>query len=178
MKSLACTLALLAIFLALPVVAQTTPATPPDAPSFVAAGVTYNNGSADAPIAGTVLYAKKLADSGTYAFTILDAVPASSVTSDGKRVYSFSTVTTNIGVGLGQKVLTVGKFPVYGIISASLSWTGQNTGWAYSGGGMVPIRVNDKFSIAPTLRFSKSSVNGAVGYQLLPGVLFLFPQQQ
>src|SRR5258708_4681169 len=77
----------------------------PSLPSNVyAGGVTFNS-SAAPRVAGTGLYARLISDgSGTYAFTVVDALPAS--------VQPF-TVTSNFSVGIAQKLFTVGNIPIF-----------------------------------------------------------------
>ena len=60
-------LVLLAAF-ALPAFGQT------NLQNFAAAGISYNAGGSPA-LAGTGLYAHSIADSATYAFTVIDALP-------------------------------------------------------------------------------------------------------
>jgi hypothetical protein len=163
--------------LLVPCAAQTAPpAAPAESANLYGLGLSYNNASADSPVAGTLLYAHKLNDSGTYGFTVVDALPASSVAVSGKKVFNFSTVTTNVGIGVAQKIATIGKLPIYGIASSGFSWTGQNSGWNYSGGGMTHIRFkNSAWGLAPNIRFAKSNVSGA-GIQLIPGVMLTYNQ--
>src|SRR4051812_28847600 len=82
--------------------------------NIYAGGLSFN-GTASPRIAGTALYAHSVNDaSGTYAFTVFDALPAS--------VRPF-TVTTNMGVGVAQKLLTFGKVPIYMPAAVGVSWT-------------------------------------------------------
>ncbi len=128
-----------------------------------AGGVSYNV-SGSPSLAGTGLYAHRVADSGTYAFTVVDAVPTSV-----KPV----TVTTNFGVGVAQKVFTVGKIPIYIPTAAGASYTGTNTGWAWSTGAMGVIKLKDSgYFLAPSVRLLKSSVSNGDGYQPIVTVMF------
>lgn len=143
--------------------AQTT--TPPDNPlpqNVYAGGVSYNSGASPA-IAGTALYARLVNDgSGTYAFTVVDALPVS--------VKPF-TVNTNIGLGIAQKIVTIGKVAVFVPTSAGISWSGGNTGWNWSGGALASVPVKGNWYAMPNVRFVKSSVSSGAGYQLIGGAM-------
>lgn len=153
-------LALLSVFLALPLFGQTLPT------NIYAGGVSYNT-SASPHVAGTALYARLLSDgSGTYAFTVVDALPAS--------VKPF-TVTSNFGVGVAQKLFTLGKVPIFAPTSAGISFTGSNTGWAWSTGALASVRIKNNWHVYPNVRVLKSSVGGG-GYQPIVGLLIGFAQ--
>lgn len=135
------------------------------------AGASYNFGATPA-VAGTALYAHLLtttdangqvSNTGTYAFTAVDALPTS---------ISPFNVTTNIGVGVAQKVATFGKIPVYMPAAAGISWKGTNTGWQWNGGVIAAIHLKSNYYIMPSVRFLKSSVSDGSGYQPIVGVLF------
>lgn len=145
-------LALLAVFLALPVFGQT---------QFYAAGVSYNQG-ATPEIAGTALYAHSVDNSGTYAFAVYDALPTSF------RPFS---VTSNVGAGVAQKIFTVGKVDFYAPTSVGVSFSGSNTGWQWNGGVAASVKIKNSWYAFPTVRFLKSSVSGS-GYQFIPTILF------
>ncbi len=133
--------------------------------NFVAGGISYNPGDA-APVAGTGLYAKALTESaGTYAFTIIDAIPTS---------YEPFKVVTNIGAGIAQKVITIGKVPIFMPTAAGVSINGDNTGWYWSSGALASIHVKGSWYIMPNVRFAKSSVNDSSDYQVIGGVLVAF----
>jgi hypothetical protein len=135
--------------------------------NFYGLGVSYN-GSGSPAVAGTGLYAHLLpTNSGTYAFTVVDALPTS--------LKPF-TVTTNFGAGVAQRVVTIGKVPIYIPTSAGVSYTGTNTGWSWSTGAMAPIHVKNNWYIAPHVRIVKSSVSNGDGYQPIVGVLFAWGQ--
>ena len=151
---------LMILGLSVGVSAQTPP--PTDVQNIFAGGVSWNVGASPA-VAGTGLYAHSINTSGTYAFTVLDALPST--------VKPF-TVSTNIGVGVAQKIATLGKVPIYVPTTAGISWSGSNTGWQWSGGGLASIRLKGDYYLMPSLRFMKSSVSSNSGYQLIPGVLF------
>lgn len=149
------------LFLAVLSFAQ-TPA-PAQATNIYAAGVSFNQ-SAKPAVAGTALYARLLSDgSGTYAFTVVDALPA--------NVHPF-TVTTNFGAGIAQKVFSIGKVPLYIPTSAGISFTGNNTGWNWSTGALASIKAKGNFRIMPNVRIVKSSVSDGAGYQPIVGLLF------
>jgi hypothetical protein len=130
--------------------------------NIYAAGVSYNNAGTPA-IAGSALYAHALGDSGTYAFTVVDALPT--------NLRPF-TVTSNFGAGVAQKVFSIGKVPIFVPTSAGISFNGTNTGWAWSTGALASIRVKNNWRIFPTVRIAKSSVSNGTGYQPIVGVLF------
>ena len=137
----------------------------PDAPlpqNVYAAGVSYNNGASPS-IAGSALWAHQATDgSGTYAFTYMDVLPVS--------VKPF-TVSTNIGVGIAQKLFTFGKVNVLMPVGAGLQVTGANTGWQWTGGAGATVPVKNNWFIFPNVRFNKGSVSNGAGYQLIGGVM-------
>lgn len=152
------TLALLSVFLALPLFAQTEQPT-----NLYAAGVSFNNG-ATPRIAGTGLYARLINDgSGTYAFTAIDALP--------NTLRPF-TVTSNIGVGVAQKLFAVGKVPIYVPGAVGVSWTGANVGWQWNTGALASVKLKGNWRVMPNVRIVKSSVSNGSGYQPIVGVLF------
>ena len=110
------------------------------------------------------MYARLISDgSGTYAFTVVDALPAS--------LKPF-TVTTNIGAGIAQKVVTLGSVPIFIPTSAGISYNGTNTGWAWSTGAIASIKIKGNWRVFPNVRIVKSSVSAGSGYQPIVGVLF------
>ena len=136
--------------------AQTTPA------NLYGFGASFNNG-ASVPVAGSGLYAHSLTD-GTYAFGMLDVLP--------NTVKPF-TVTTNLSTGIAQKVFTVGSVPIYVPTSAGVSFSGSNTGWSWSTGGMAVVRIKKtNWYMMPNIRVAKSSVSGGTGYQPIFGAMF------
>ena len=150
-------LAIAAIFLGLLV----TPARA-QVQNMYAAGVSYNN-SGSPSVAGTALYAHSLNTSGTYAFTVVDALPAS---------FSPFTVTTSFGAGVAQKVFTIGNVPVYVPTSAGISYNGTNTGWAWGTGAMASVHIKGNWYAFPHVRIVKSSVSLGTSYQPIVGVMF------
>ena len=134
--------------------------TPTQFSNVYAAGVSYNPGASPS-IAGTGLYAR-LITGGSYAFTVIDALPVT--------VKPF-TVNTNVGVGFSQRVATIGGVGIYIPTSAGISFTGTNTGWSWSTGGLAWIRVKGNWAIAPHVRVLKSSVSGGAGYGVIVGFL-------
>jgi len=156
--------ALALCFAAEMVIAQTAPA--PAAPAALqnvyAGGVSYNP-SGTPGVAGTALQAHLLAATGTYEFTALDALPSATKP---------FTVTTNVGAGIAQRVLTIGNIPIYVPTDAGISFNGTNTGWQWSGGGLASINVKGNYYVMPAVRFLKSNVSGNSGYQLIASVLF------
>ena len=137
-----------------------TPA-PGNLQNLYAAGASYSV-NAIPGVAGTGLYAHLIADTGTYAFTAVDALP--------NTVKPF-TVTTNIGAGIAQKVTTLGKVGIYIPTAAGISWSGTNTGWQWNGGAAAAIPLKNGYYLMPTVRFLKSSVSGGTGYQPIIGML-------
>jgi hypothetical protein len=123
-------------------------------------GVSYNP-AASQPLAGTAIYAHQANAVGTYPFTLVDVLPGAN-----------KTVTTNIGVGVAQKVATIAGYDIFVPTSAGISINGASTGWAWTGGALVPVRVKGNWYAAPNVRFLKSSVSGGSGYQLIAGVTF------
>lgn len=161
----------LSLMCAGPLAAQAPPA-PAPAPVAAApgsgvqnlygAGMSYSVNASPA-IAGTAIYAHQVNGSGTYAFTAIDAVPAT--------LKPFA-VTSNVGVGVAQKVATVGKIPIFMPTSAGISWSGTNTGWQWNGGAVAVIPLKSGYYLMPTVRFLKSSVSSGSGYQPIIGLLF------
>lgn len=134
-----------------------------DVQNLYAGGLSYSVGGSPA-LAGTGLYAHLLTDSGTYAFTAIDALP---------NTLKPFVVTTNVGAGIAQRVFTLGgKYPVFVPTAAGISWSGNNTGWQWNGGGLVSIHLKGQYYLMPSIRFLKSSVSNGTGYQPIVGVLF------
>lgn len=167
MKRFSGILAVLAV-LTIGAFAQAVPPAPPVAPSNIyAAGVSFNSGASTA-VAGTGMYAHLLSDgTGTYAFTVVDVLP---------NTFKPFTVTTDFSAGIAQKIVTLGKVPIYIPTSAGVSFTGSNTGWAWSTGAMASIKVKGGFHVFPNVRIVKSSVSGGTGYQPVVGLLFGWEQ--
>ncbi len=130
--------------------------------NLYAAGASYSI-NAKPGVAGTGLYAHLVAGTGTYAFTAVDALP---------NTTKPFTVTSNIGVGIAQKLTTVGKVGIYLPTAAGISWSGANTGWQWNGGAAATIPLKNGYLLMPTVRFLKSSVSGGTGYQPIFGILF------
>jgi hypothetical protein len=129
--------------------------------NIYAAGVSYNN-SGSPSIAGTGMYAHNITG-GTYAFTVVDALPSS---------FKPFTVTSSFGAGIAQKVFTVGKVPIYIPTAAGISYNGTNTGWAWSTGALASVKVKGNWRVFPNVRIVKSSVSNGSGYQPIVGVMF------
>lgn len=131
--------------------------------NFAAAGVSYSPGASPA-VAGTGLYARLVAGTGTWAFTAVDALPGT--------MKPF-TVTTQFSAGIAQKVLDINSIPIYVPTSAGISYTGANTGWAWSTGAMAVVPIGKtKWRAAPNVRLVKSSVSNGAGYQVIAGLMF------
>lgn len=166
MRKLLAVLGLL-VGLALPAFAQTARAPAPQIQSVYAAGISWNQ-SATPAIAGTALYARAVDSSGTFAFTAIDVLPT--------WAKPF-TVTTNIGVGVAQKVFSIGKVPVFIPTTAGVSWTGTNTGWAWSTGGLASIKLGKShWHLFPMFRVARSSVSNGSGVQPIIGLAFGWAQ--
>ena len=145
--------------------AQSTPipVVPGQLQNLYAAGASYNPGGSPG-IAGTALYAHNLntgATLPTFAFTAVDAVTTSTKP---------FTVTSNVGIGFAQQVASLGKIPIYMPTSAGISWTGDNTGWSWTGGVITPIKYKSVYLI-PAVRFLKSSVSNGSSYQVMASFL-------
>ena len=136
------------------------------ADNIYAAGVSFNN-SATPAIAGTGIYARRVSDSGTYAFTAVDALP--------NTLQPF-TVTTNFSAGIAQKAFTIGKIPIFIPTAAGVSYHGSNVGWAWSTGALASIKLKNNWRMFPTVRIAKSSVSNGTGYQPIVGLLFGWAQ--
>jgi hypothetical protein len=145
----------LLLFLAASALAAQTPAPMPT--NFAAAGVSYGSG-----LAGSAIYAKAVDTTGTFSFTVLDAVPQS---------YKPFSVNTNISTGIAQRVATMKNIQIFVPGAAGVSFAGPSTGWSWTTGGMAAIPFK-KYTIGPAVRVVKSSVSGGSGYQLIGSVTF------
>lgn len=131
------------------------------------AGASFNNGGSQ-PVAGTALYAHEVIaptdtyKGATYAFTVIDALPLS------KKPF---TVSTSVGVGIAQRVFTLGKADIFIPTAAGIQWTGANVGWEWNTGAGAMFRLPKSLYLMPNVRILKGSVGGA-GYQPIVGVLF------
>lgn len=133
-----------------------------DVANLYMAGGSYNPGAVPA-FAGDALYAHQLNNSGTYAFTMIDVLPTTTKP---------FTVTTNIGVGIAQRVFTINRLPIFIPTAAGISYTGPNAGWAWTTGAGAPFVWKGNWFVMPSVRVLKSSVSGGSGYQPIFGVLF------
>jgi hypothetical protein len=129
--------------------------------NVAAVGVSVNPGGSP-QIAGTGLWARLISDQGTYAFTVVDALPAS--------IKPF-TVTTQVSAGVAQRIFAINGVDILVPTAAGASWSGTNVGWSWSSGGMAAIKVKN-VRVLPNVRFLKSSVSGGAGYQVIAGCLF------
>jgi hypothetical protein len=154
------TLAVLILTTVTLVNAQTPVKTAMPVQNLIAVGNSYNI-NATPSVAGSILFAHYIAAPGTYAFTAIDVLPGT--------IKPF-TVTSNIGIGLAQKLFTIGRTSLYMPTAAGVSWTGGNTGWQWSGGVAVTVQLQYSFCLVPTVRFLKSSVSGGSGYQPVVGL--------
>ena len=113
--------------------------------------------------AGTALYAHQINQSGTFAFTLIDALPLT---------YKPFTVSTNIGVGIAQNIATIGKLSIFVPTAVGIQWTGTNTGWQWSTGAGIPIKIkNSSWYIMPIARVLKGSATGQTGFEPVGGIL-------
>lgn len=122
------------------------------------AGGSYSAGATPA-FAGSGLYARQIGSSGTYAFTMVDALPSTT------RPF---TVTTSVAFGVAQRVATIDKIPVLIPTTAGISLTGGNPGWSWSTGLGAPFQVKPNWYVMPTVRVLKA----VDGYHPIVGVLF------
>ena len=130
--------------------------------NFAAAGVSWQPGGTPA-VAGTGLYARLLpTDSGTYAFSVVDAVPTS---------FRPFAVATSVSTGLAQRVFRLAGADVFIPTAAGVSYSGNNTGWSWSTGGLVSVKVKNSWRVMPCARVLKSSVSNNSGYQVVASVL-------
>jgi hypothetical protein len=130
--------------------------------NVAAVGVSINPGGSP-QIAGTGLWARLVSGEGTYAFTVVDALPAT--------IKPF-TVTTNVSAGIAQKILAIKGVDLLVPTAAGISWNGSNVGWSWNTGGMAAFNYRN-VRILPNVRVLKSSVAGAgAGYSPIAGVLF------
>lgn len=129
--------------------------------NLIAGGITVNPG-ASPQIAGTAIYAHTTNALGTYAFTVFDALPMSTKP---------FVVDTAMGAGIAPKAFTFGTVDIFIPTSAGVSYTGNNTGWAWTTGGLASIPIGKTaWRIMPNVRVLKSSV-GSNAYQLMGGIL-------
>lgn len=149
-----------AMVIAQPAAPAPTPV-PVNLQNVYAGGVAYSIGATPA-VAGTALYAHLLTDTGTYAFTAVDALP---------NTAKPFTVSTNFGVGVGQKVMTMSKAKIFMPTAAGISFNGTNTGWQWNGGIIASIPVKGNYFLMPSVRFLRSSVSNGAGYQPILGIL-------
>lgn len=142
----------------------------PPIQKIYAGGVSYSfNGSPH--VGGTAIGAQlltttdattgKQTNTGTYAFMVTDALPTS--------IKPFNVVT-NVGVGVAQKLLTIGKVNIFAPTNAGIAWKGSNTGWAYGYGVLASIHIKGHFYLFPTVRGVKSSISDGTGQQFIAGV--------
>lgn len=133
--------------------------------NIYAIGPSYNP-SATPQIAGSAFYGRRLADN-TYGFTELDALP--------EPVKPF-TVSTNVGMGVAQKLVTFRNVPIYGAMGTGIHWTGSATDWQWNGGFLAAIPLKKACAtcyLMPNARFL--SVGGGQ-YRPILGFWFGFGQ--
>lgn len=129
--------------------------------NVAAVGVSFNPGGSP-KVAGTGLWARLVSGNGTYAYTVVDALPSSA------KPY---TITTQVSAGMAQKLFSINGIDILVPTAAGVSWTGTNVGWSWTSGGIVAIKYKQA-RIMPNVRFLKSSVSNGAGYQVIAGILF------
>jgi hypothetical protein len=160
-------LALLSIFLALPLCAQ-TPAPPADLYNNIfAAGPNWGQ-YASPQFTGSILEAR-LVSSGTnpiYSFTLIDLAPIKTKDSAGKTIFSFQTAVTT-GVAPFSRQLGPGKLWIVGTIGGAAAAT--KAGLAWSTGGAYSFRIKGNWLGMLNLRVLKSTVSS--DYQGVIGMM-------
>ena len=176
-------LILVVLMLGVAAQAQTAPAvTAPAFPTSVyGVGVSYDNGATPS-MAGTLTFSHLLTSTDTactnlvsvcYGYTVLDILPVT---------FSPTVVSTNVGVGVAQKALTIGKVNFFVPVGIGPTITGTNVGWNWSGGGLADVPItkagqSTNWHFQPNIRFVNANVNGVNnGYRLIFGFNFAFAQ--
>lgn len=144
-----------------------TASSPAALTNFYGIGGNYNGANANPSFSGSAFWAHKLADTGTFSFTGVDAYPIS--------VKPF-TVVTNTFTGVLQRVLTVGKVDLFITSGAGVSVSGQNVGLGWNAGGAGVFKIKNNIFLATTVRVQKSAVSNGAGYQLQPGISVVWGQ--
>ena len=144
------------------------PVSPINAPipiqNIYAFGGSYNFNTSP-KFSGTALYGHLVVSPGTYFFTLVDVVPTTT------KPY---TVTNNVGVGLAQKMFSIGRVDLVIPTTAGVSWTGLNVGWQWNGGFAFVIHLNHNLYLIPTARYLRSNVSNNSGTQPIIGMEFGF----
>ena len=153
----------LCLLLAAFALGQTTPPAPVNPVNIWGVGASWNQGASSTlaqQFAGTAMYARAVADAtGTYAYTVIDIVPT-----NVKPI----TVTTNVGAGVAQKMLSAGAWTIYATGAVGPSWNGGSAGWAWSAGGMAAHAIGKgTWYVAPMVRVISSNVSNQSGSQLI-----------
>lgn len=117
-------------------------------------------------VAGFGLYGHQLLD-GTYAVSMLDVVPLPN---------SPSVVTTNLSVGVAQKLATIAGMNFYAPAGVGFTVNGPNVGFQWNGGVMGSVKLKGNYRALLGFRFQKSAVSNGEGYQLLPTVAIAWGQ--
>ena len=150
--------------------------------NLYAFGVSYNNANSPS-VDGTALYARMVAANvssttttaagttttayPTYAFTALDILPVS--------IKPFE-VSTNMSVGVAQRIFNLNGINVFIPVSAGPAITGTNLGWNWTSGLLLDYQIKKagvptNWHIMPNLRWLQTNVNGGSVYQLTGGIL-------
>jgi hypothetical protein len=139
MKTALCILALLSIFLALPVLAQDQPSV------LVGGGISYNS-DATQSYSGTFFFSKNLDESrNTYSISFVDAYP---VLVAGKLKFN----ATSIQTGIARKLITIGNQKIYGLFDAGVVVGEPAVKPAISYGVALPVKLVKSVYIIPTAR--------------------------
>jgi len=141
-------LALLSMFLTLPLMAQVE--------DLVGGGIAWNQYAAP-QIGGNLFYAHRIGET-TYNFNLVDVV--------SKTVKPF-TVAVSITPGLAQQILNLNGKRIYILSTAGVAAGGQNLGFAWSAGGCAIIPIGRGWSIMPNVRALKSVLSD---YQAIYGI--------
>jgi hypothetical protein len=94
---------------------------------------------------------------------MLDAVP--STTAPGK-------VNTSLGLGIAQRVSSIGRVSLLMPTGAGVDWTGDNVGWAWSTGLGAAIPLPNHMFLMPNVRGVKSSVSNGQGMRFIYGMMW------
>ena len=102
-----------------------------------------------ADIRGTLLYAHRLSEGGTYSVTVVDVL--------SKSITPFET-SVGISTGLAQHVRDIGPGRVFVVTTVRTLAGGENVGYLWTGGGGFAVGIGRGFSAMPILRVIKSSL--------------------
>lgn len=159
-RTIVCILALLSVFLALPVFAQ-EPVVGPE--NFIGFGVSYNQYvEKGQQISGNLLYARRATADRLYSFTFVDVV--------SKESKEFSTATS-ITEGIGLRTASIGKVGIYATTGVGVMAGYKDVGYSWTGGMALGIPLGKGWAVMPNVRFLKSSLTD---YQYIGGIMIGF----